>query len=127
MNSVNAPGCVSLLAKSVPEVRIVSEFRPDHLQRHWPAAGSERQVHRAHTPFAYGPNDPISAEVVITGCRCRCIDGLSSGFFRANRTIEGAKDQTLMAQSRGIAGTQFRFAPRALWHRPILRLSPRTL
>ena len=58
----------------------------------------------------------ISAEVVITGCRCRRIDGLSSGFFRANRTIESAQDQTLRAQSGGITGTQFLSALRAVWH-----------
>ena len=37
----------------------------------------------------------ITAEVVIAGFRCRCIDGLSSGFVRANRAIESALDQTL--------------------------------
>ena len=58
----------------------------------------------------------ITAEVVITGCRCRCIDGLSSGFVRAKRTVESALDQTLRAQSRGITGTQFRSALRAVWH-----------
>ena len=58
----------------------------------------------------------ITAEVVITGCRCRCIDGLSSGFVRANRTVESALDQTLRAQSRGIVGIQFRSALRTIWH-----------
>ncbi len=58
----------------------------------------------------------ISAEVVITGCRGRCSDGLSSGFVRANRTIESALDQTLRAQSRGTIGIQFGSALRAVWH-----------
>jgi hypothetical protein len=38
------------------------------------------------------------------------------GFIRANRTIESAPDQTLRAQSRGIVGTQFCSALRAIWH-----------
>jgi hypothetical protein len=74
------------------------------------------QVHSAHTPFAERSKDVITAEIVITGCPCRCIDGLSSGFVRANRTIERAQDQTLRAQSGGIAGSQFLSALRAVWH-----------
>jgi hypothetical protein len=41
---------------------------------------------------------------------------LSSGFVHASRTLESSLDQTLRAQSRGIIGTQFRFALRAVWH-----------
>jgi hypothetical protein len=62
------------------------------------------QVYGAHTPFAERPKDLITAELVITGCARRRIDGLGSGFVRANRTIESALDQTLRAQSRGITG-----------------------
>ena len=58
----------------------------------------------------------ITAEVVVTGSRCRCIDGLSFGFFRADRTIESAQDQTLRAQSGGITGTRLLSALRAVWH-----------
>jgi hypothetical protein len=47
------------------------------------------QVNGAHTPFADWPNGAIAAEVVITGSRC-CIDGQSSAFVRARRTIESA-------------------------------------
>src|SRR6266700_3403814 len=60
--------------------------------------------------------DALSAEVVITGCRRRCIDGLGSGFVRANGTLESAPDQTLRAQSGGITGTQWISALRAVWH-----------
>ena len=74
------------------------------------------EVHGAHTAFADGPNDVITAEVVITGWSRRCIDGLGSGFICANRTIESALDQTLRTQSRGITGTQLRFAMGAIWH-----------
>jgi hypothetical protein len=74
------------------------------------------QVHGAHASFPDWPDDRIKAEVVITGCRPRTIDGLSSKIVRANRTIESALDQTLRAQSRGIIGTQFCFALRAVWH-----------
>ncbi len=63
------------------------------------------QVYGAHTPFAYWPDDLITSEVVITGGGCRCIDGLSSGFARANRAVKSALDQTLRAQSRRIIGT----------------------
>jgi hypothetical protein len=44
------------------------------------------------------------------------IDGLSFGFVRANRTVENAQYQALRAQSRGIIGTQFRSALRAVCH-----------
>ncbi len=74
------------------------------------------QVYGAHTPFAERSKDVITAEVVITVCDGRRIDGLSSGFVRANRTIESALDQTLRAQSRGTTGIQFRSALRAIWH-----------
>ena len=55
----------------------------------------------------------ISAEVVITGFRS-CVDGLSPLFGRANRTLKGAQDQTLRAQSGGIIGTQLLSALRAV-------------
>ncbi|HLN02160.1 MAG TPA: hypothetical protein VK335_22925, partial [Bryobacteraceae bacterium] len=49
------------------------------------------------------------------------IGGLSSGFSRANRTVESTLDQTLRAQSRRITGTQFRPALRAVWHLDLSR------
>jgi hypothetical protein len=58
----------------------------------------------------------ITTEVVITGCRRRCIDSFSSGLFRPKGTIESAQDQAIRTQSSGVAGTQFRFALRAVWH-----------
>jgi hypothetical protein len=58
----------------------------------------------------------ITAQVVFTNCRCRWIEGLSFEFYRASRTIESALDQTIRAQSRGIAGTQFLSALKAVWH-----------
>jgi hypothetical protein len=58
----------------------------------------------------------ISAEVVITRCRGACVDGLSSEFVRADRTLKSAKDQTLGAQSCGIARPQFLSALWAVWH-----------
>ena len=59
----------------------------------------------------------ITAEIVISRPPLvACIDGLSSGFVCANRTIESALDQSTGAQSRGITGTQFRSALRAVWH-----------
>jgi hypothetical protein len=74
------------------------------------------QVYGAHAPFAERSKDVITAEVVITSCCGPRIDGLSSEFVRANRTLEGALDQALRAESRGIAGTQPRSAFRAIWH-----------
>jgi hypothetical protein len=58
----------------------------------------------------------IPAEVIITGCHCRGIGGLGSGFARTNRTIERALDQTVRAESRGITRTQFGTALRTIWH-----------
>jgi hypothetical protein len=73
------------------------------------------QVHGAHTPFAYRSKDLITAEVVVTGSRCRS-NGLSCRFFHADRTIEGAQDQTLRAQSGGITGARLLSALRTVWH-----------
>jgi hypothetical protein len=58
----------------------------------------------------------VPAEVVIVGCRGASIGGLVSGFVRLSRTLERAQDQTPGAQSRRIAGIQFGFALRAVWH-----------
>ena len=74
------------------------------------------QVYGAHATFAKSPNNLISAEVVISGCRCGCIDGLSSGSIRPNRTVESALDQAIRAQASGISGTQLRAAMRTIWH-----------
>src|SRR5262249_48135731 len=75
------------------------------------------QVHRAHPPFTYGSKNLIPAEIVITGCRCRCIDGLGDGsIIRTNRTIKCPSDQTPRAQSGGITGTQFLTALSPGWH-----------
>jgi hypothetical protein len=49
--------------------------------------------------------DSITAEVVVTRCRWRRADCLSSGFFSPNRTVEGAEDQALRAQSGEIIET----------------------
>ena len=65
-------------------------------------------------PKAVEQLDSIQPQIVITGFRCRCIDGLSAGIFPSERTIESALDQTLRAQSRGIVGRQFRSALRAV-------------
>jgi hypothetical protein len=77
-----------------------------NLKSHTPANGFVLlgQVHSAHAALAERTNDPISAEVVITGRRCY-LEGLSSGFFCSGQTIESAQDKTLRAQSGGIAGT----------------------
>ena len=78
----------------------------------------------------------ITAEIVITGCRHRCIYGLSSRFFRTDGTFESTLDQALRAQSRGITGIQFISALRTIWHLeqtlgsyfiPFLSFSPQTL
>jgi hypothetical protein len=74
------------------------------------------QVHGAHAPFAYWPNDLITAEVVITGWSSRGVSRLSPELVRAHGAVESALDQTVRAQSRGITGTQVRFALRAVWH-----------
>jgi hypothetical protein len=62
----------------------------------------------------------ITAEIVITGCRSRSINGLSSGLARAKRTIESALDQTLRAKSRGIACFELGTALRTERHNPAL-------
>ncbi len=59
------------------------------------------QEHSAHAAFAKRTNDPIPAEVVISGGRGRCIDRLSFGFFRSGRTIESTEDKTLRARPAG--------------------------
>src|SRR5262249_42220362 len=89
-----------------------------NFESHAPANGLEllRQVYGAHASFAERSKNTITAEVVIVGCRCRCTDGLSSGFFCAKRTIEHTQDQTLRAQSGGIAGTELLSALRAGGH-----------
>ena len=83
-------------------------------ESHAPANGLELfgQINRAHTPFPQRSKDAISSEVVIIG-RC-CIKGARGGFVCAGRTLESAQDETLRAQSGGIAGTQFRSALRAI-------------
>jgi hypothetical protein len=58
----------------------------------------------------------ISAEVVVTAAPVYRVDRLSTGFAGANRTLECAQNQTLRAQSGGIAGTQLLPALRAGWH-----------
>jgi hypothetical protein len=95
--------------------RIHSEFH--NLKSHTSVNRLELlgQVHGAHTPFAYRSKDPITAEVVVTGSRCRS-NGLSGGIFHADRTIEGAQDQTLRAQSGGIIGARLLSALRTVWH-----------
>jgi hypothetical protein len=97
-------------------VRVHPEF--DDFERYTAANGFPLlgQVHGAHTPFAQRTKDLKTAEIVITGCRCRCIESLRSEFVRPNRTIENALDQAVWAESRGIAGIQFRCALRAIWH-----------
>ena len=57
----------------------------------------------------------ISAEVVISS-HFRWIDRLDCGIASAYRTVEGALDQALRTQSRGIIGIQFRSALGAVWH-----------
>lgn len=57
----------------------------------------------------------VSAEVVIAGGHKTSIDRLSCG-FAPERTIESSLDQTLRAQSGGIAGIQFLSALRAVCH-----------
>ena len=73
-----------------------------NLKSHTPANGLALlgQVHGAHAAFAKRTNDSITAEVVITGCRRCCIEGLSSGFFCSGRTIESAQDKTLAGTVR---------------------------
>jgi hypothetical protein len=90
---------------------------------HEPANGLKLfgQVHGAHAPFAYWPNDAIAAEIILTGRRFRPIDGPGSEFVRANGTIESALDQTFGAKSGGITGTQLLSALRAVWHLDLSR------
>ena len=77
----------------------------DDLERHAPANGFTLlgEIHRAHTPFAQGLDDPIAAEVVIPAAAPAAAQRLSSEFVRADRTLESALDQALRAESRGIA------------------------
>jgi hypothetical protein len=72
------------------------------------------QIDGAHPAFADGPNDLVTAELIITGRGC--IYGLRCGIVPADRAVESALDQALGTQSRNTTGTQIRFAVRAVWH-----------
>jgi len=52
----------------------------------------------------------ISDKIIVSSYRGSCMDGLSLGCIHTQRTIESALDQTLRAQSHGIAGIKFRVA-----------------